>query len=179
MKKLPGSILFIYSALFSFFIIGINAFKGAHNLIFTALLAPLAIYFIFSLFQILKNPKHKNNYIPINKVGLMASFLVLIILCLISVSGFKDTNANDVTDKRQGVIFEKQAYEKKEIKIILDENEDNVDIKKLPLDTSDSVGKANLEQTYYYVLKQNNWYKIVLENNQFGWINAKNVLELE
>ena len=86
-----------------------------------------------------------------------------------------DTSENETT----GVVFTQNAYEKKRLKVVLDENEESVNIKKSPSESSDSLEVAYSENEYYYILEQNGWYKIVLDNNQYGWINEINVLELE
>jgi len=182
-KKLPGYILFFYSSIFSIVFFGLNGYKAmAENRIeFLIFLAPLPLYFIYSFFAIIKNPRQVN-YIPNNKMGFGGAGLVLLILIGISLLNL-NSNSNAASTNNEHVqspvIFKSQAYDKRALKIILDEEQDSVEIKKWPSDDSEVMEKAFGENKYYYVLKQDGWYKIILNNNQFGWINEQNAIELE
>jgi len=53
-----------------------------------------------------------------------------------------------------------------------------VEVLKEPLFSSDKVGLMEKDIPYPYLVKENNWYKVRLENNLEGWVNQSSVQEV-
>lgn len=162
---------------------GLNSYKAIseNNIVFLIFLAPLPLYFLYSFIKIIKNPKQVN-FFPNSKMGLSTAgllFIILIGISLVNLNSNSNAAPNNNAQAQSPVIFKSQAYEKRMLKIILDEDKDSPEIKKWPTEESETLENAFSENNYYFVLKQSGWYKIVLNNNQFGWINEQNALELE
>jgi len=161
-------ILNLYAALFALVLFGsgfINL-ESSNQLIFQALFAPVLIYLIYKLIR--PSPKLLTaNRLILAIVGL----IVIIVVGMVSLP--KTQNASSNRYSSQAIVANgKEKIQENQLEIMLDDSNSFLNIKNEPSKTAESVGQALPGEIYSYTEELEEWYKILLENDESGWIHG-------
>lgn len=148
-------------------------------LLFQLLFLPVTFYFCFQLLiRTLGRRNQKNANNPASYQRSTATIVAIVFLLLLTVAIIKVNKPKPAVSKPKPNPTKTAKFTPKPTPVfhVVIKNQDfqePINIYQNATSSSEIVGTANTSSKYQLVSEQNNWYKIVLNNNLKGFINKQ------
>jgi len=188
MKNALPRFLFYYCFLASILVVVSSAIsaKKIEETIFSFMFLPVGAYFITEFFFKIKNPLGKKENTPLNRGSIITSIIFLIIL--FSISLYNVNRNQSVKGKKENVLESEplifQTEEKpsptpvyKKVTVKISDGSETVNIRQKPTIYSEVIGEAKNNDIFNSYEKTGEWYKIILNEQETGYISFKYIEE--
>jgi len=169
--KLTNKLLFLYCLILSLFVV-LSGLLNGNNLLGGLILLPIPSYFILNLAK-----RRVDGSLPRSGKGLLTVGIIFIILLGTGVYNISVARENVSHAPSPSPIVVSQVGNTMTRVEVAVENKP-VLIKSEPDDESETLETVESTAVFESIGKDGKWYKVLLNNGSFGWINEQYVYEI-